>query len=437
MIKVAAPNMACQVIDWAMQVHGGAGVSDDTPLAACLRQCAHLRFADGPDEVHRNHAQDLLPQMQPLLGEAWAADQAPARCSSPPTATTSRPPHRPQGAGPSCMRRARPVASPARCLVRHAGRGLRPAPIEAAPTTWRDALHLGYHRPPQGLHAHPPQVMYNADGRLPVVRHPAGRGVRWPCCRCSTSPACKGHERPAATAPPWCCCRAGTATPRRSASQRYRVTAWTAIPTMVVDFLMNPRLADYDLSSSTAPERRRRGHARGHGAEAADMGITYIEGYGMSETIAPRTSTRPTAPEAVPGHPDLRRRRDGGRPGHAGKELPAGEVGEIIVHGPQVLQGYWNQPGGHEATPLSRSTASAFCAPATWPTWTRRLLLHGRPPQAHDQRLRLQGLAGRGRSADVPAPRDPGGLRDRRQGPRIAARPSRPWSCSRKLSAAQ
>ena len=54
MIKVAAPNMALQVIDWAMQVHGGAGVSDDFPLAAAYAQARTLRYADGPDEVHRN-----------------------------------------------------------------------------------------------------------------------------------------------------------------------------------------------------------------------------------------------------------------------------------------------------------------------------------------------------------------------------------------------
>ena len=55
MIKVVAPNMACQVIDWAMQVHGGGGVSRRLP--ARRRSTPHartLRFADGPDEVHRN-----------------------------------------------------------------------------------------------------------------------------------------------------------------------------------------------------------------------------------------------------------------------------------------------------------------------------------------------------------------------------------------------
>ena len=54
MIKVAAPNMACQVIDWAMQAHGAAGVCDDFQLAFFYAQARTLRFADGPDEVHRN-----------------------------------------------------------------------------------------------------------------------------------------------------------------------------------------------------------------------------------------------------------------------------------------------------------------------------------------------------------------------------------------------
>ena len=51
---VVAPNMACQVIDWAMQVHGGAGMCGDFPLAYFYTMARTLRFADGPDEVHRN-----------------------------------------------------------------------------------------------------------------------------------------------------------------------------------------------------------------------------------------------------------------------------------------------------------------------------------------------------------------------------------------------
>jgi acyl-CoA dehydrogenase len=54
MIKVVAPSMACQVIDWAMQVHGGAGMCQDFPLANFYAHARTLRFADGPDEVHRN-----------------------------------------------------------------------------------------------------------------------------------------------------------------------------------------------------------------------------------------------------------------------------------------------------------------------------------------------------------------------------------------------
>jgi acyl-CoA dehydrogenase len=54
MIKVVAPSMALQVIDWAMQVHGGGGMCDDFPLAGFFAQARTLRFADGPDEVHRN-----------------------------------------------------------------------------------------------------------------------------------------------------------------------------------------------------------------------------------------------------------------------------------------------------------------------------------------------------------------------------------------------
>ena len=54
MIKVAAPKMACQVIDWAIQAHGAAGVSGDFLLARSYAQARGLRIADGPDEVHRN-----------------------------------------------------------------------------------------------------------------------------------------------------------------------------------------------------------------------------------------------------------------------------------------------------------------------------------------------------------------------------------------------
>ena len=54
MIKVLAPNVAQQVLDWAIQAHGAGGVSDDFPLASMWAGNRTLRLADGPDEVHRN-----------------------------------------------------------------------------------------------------------------------------------------------------------------------------------------------------------------------------------------------------------------------------------------------------------------------------------------------------------------------------------------------
>ena len=54
MIKVAAPAMACQVLDWAIQAHGAAGVSEDFGLARAYANARTLRLADGPDEVHRH-----------------------------------------------------------------------------------------------------------------------------------------------------------------------------------------------------------------------------------------------------------------------------------------------------------------------------------------------------------------------------------------------
>ena len=72
MIKVMAPNMACQVIDWSMQVHGGGGVSDDFGLANAYAHQRTLRFADGPDEVHRNAIAKQEIAEQTSVAEALA-----------------------------------------------------------------------------------------------------------------------------------------------------------------------------------------------------------------------------------------------------------------------------------------------------------------------------------------------------------------------------
>ena len=54
MIKVVAPNMSCKVVDWAIQAHGAAGVSQDFWLAEAYAHQRTVRIVDGPDEVHRN-----------------------------------------------------------------------------------------------------------------------------------------------------------------------------------------------------------------------------------------------------------------------------------------------------------------------------------------------------------------------------------------------
>src|SRR5467141_3201820 len=70
MIKVLAPNVALQVIDWAMQVHGGGGVSDDFGLAYAYAHARTLRFADGPDEVHRNQIAKMEIGEQTSIADA-------------------------------------------------------------------------------------------------------------------------------------------------------------------------------------------------------------------------------------------------------------------------------------------------------------------------------------------------------------------------------
>ena len=63
-IKVVAPNVLQQVCDWAIQLHGGMGVSRDVPLTAFFAQARSLRLADGPDEVHRNQIAKLEVRKQ-------------------------------------------------------------------------------------------------------------------------------------------------------------------------------------------------------------------------------------------------------------------------------------------------------------------------------------------------------------------------------------
>jgi fatty-acyl-CoA synthase len=134
--------------------------------------------------------------------------------------------------------------------------------------------------------------------------------------------------------------------------QRYRVTSITGITTMIVDFLANPQLANYDLSSLV---RIGGGGAAMPEAVAAKLqervGLSFIEGYGLTETAAPSHANPPHRPKrqcaGIPYFDTDSRVVDP----VTFKELGPNEVGEIITHGPQVFMGYWKQP---------KATADAF-----------------------------------------------------------------------------
>ena len=69
MIKVVAPNMSCKVVDWAIQAHGAAGVSQDFWLAEAYAHQRTVRIVDGPDAVHlRGVAKEELARERPYLG---------------------------------------------------------------------------------------------------------------------------------------------------------------------------------------------------------------------------------------------------------------------------------------------------------------------------------------------------------------------------------
>ena len=133
---------------------------------------------------------------------------------------------------------------------------------------------------------------------------------------------------------------------------RAKVTTWSAITTMLVDFLSNPRLADYDLSSlrvlggggAAMPE------ALARKLEEA-FGLRYVEGYGLSETMAPTHINPPQRPKRQCGGIPIFNTDARVLDVESLKELGPKEVGEIVVHGPQVFQGYWKQP---------EATAQAF-----------------------------------------------------------------------------
>ena len=134
------------------------------------------------------------------------------------------------------------------------------------------------------------------------------------------------------------------------AIERYGVTSWANITTMVIDLLAAPDIDDRDLSSLVfvggggAPLPA----AVGERLEQK-TGLVYAEGYGLTETISQTHWNPPDAPRlgsiGIPVFDVDARIVD--VTGEA--ELPVGEQGEIVVSGPQVFEGYWNKPEETEA----------------------------------------------------------------------------------------
>ncbi|QJR13352.1 Long-chain-fatty-acid--CoA ligase [Usitatibacter palustris] len=127
--------------------------------------------------------------------------------------------------------------------------------------------------------------------------------------------------------------------------QRHKVSAWTLIPTMVVDLLASPNAASWDLSTV---QRMSGGGAAMPEAVATKLkelcGLSFVEGYGLSETMAPTHINPPDRPKkqclGIPVFDTTSMVVD---PATL-EELPQGEVGEIVSAGPQIFLGYWDNP---------------------------------------------------------------------------------------------
>ena len=134
---------------------------------------------------------------------------------------------------------------------------------------------------------------------------------------------------------------------RRVAAQcieRYQVTSWTCIPTMVVDFLADPEIGSFDLSSISRISGGGAAMPAAVAQKLLDMGLTYVEGYGLSETIAATHINPPAhARKQCLGIPIMDVDSRVVDP-ETLAELPANEIGEIVTHGPQVFKGYWRNP---------------------------------------------------------------------------------------------
>lgn len=131
---------------------------------------------------------------------------------------------------------------------------------------------------------------------------------------------------------------------------RWKATSWTNIPTMVIDLLASPNFAQYDLSSLN--------YIGGGGAAMPQAvaqrlleqyGLRYAEGYGLTETAAPSHSNPPDNPkQQCLGIPFMSTDARVVDPDTL-QEMPVGEQGEIVIHGPEVFDGYWKRPDATEA----------------------------------------------------------------------------------------
>ena len=143
---------------------------------------------------------------------------------------------------------------------------------------------------------------------------------------------------------------------------------------MAIDFLSNPNLSRYDISSMQ--------HIGGGGAAMPEAvaqrlldltGLTYIEGYGLSETIAPTHINPPQrAKKQCLGIPICSTLSLVINPDTLAV-LGTRETGEIVSHGPQVFLGYWKKPEATAAS-LSTSMACRTSARATWAIATRMVI---------------------------------------------------------------
>jgi len=132
--------------------------------------------------------------------------------------------------------------------------------------------------------------------------------------------------------------------------QRYKLMSWTAIATMVIDFLANPKLDQYDLSSLVRVSGGGAAMPAAVGERLQQLvGSPYIEGYGLTETIAPTHVNPPDRPKrqclGIPVFNTESRVIDP----ETLEEVAQGTVGEIVTDGPQIFQGYWRNPEATEA----------------------------------------------------------------------------------------